>query len=292
VDGSHIRTLLLTFFFRQMRALIDKGYLYIAQPPLYKMKRGGHDVYLKDDDALEDHLLSSSLDETTLVLKDGKKLTGDSLRKVLEQAAKVSASIKHLAKRTPLVLIEAAALAHVFDGKKSSEQKAKDWEKKANQLAGEQASWACRFENDTFKIVRTLRGVEELYLLEEKMLHSKEGHEIATHGAYFDEFFSGPLTISRKQSEAKVETPTTLYTAMMDFARKGSTIQRFKGLGEMNPEQLWDTTLNPQTRRLLQVEVGDDVETESIFSTLMGDIVEPRRDFIVSNALKVENLDV
>ncbi len=291
VDGSHIRTLLLTFFFRQMRELIDKGYLYIAQPPLYKMKRGNSDVYLKDEAALEAHLLSTSLDDAALKYADGRTVTGDALRSVLEEASKVAAAIDRFAKRTPVLLIEAAALAHVFDGKQSPEQKAKAWQDKINTL-GADAGWTCIFESGVYKISRTLRGVEEIHLLEERMLGSKDALEIASHAAYFDACFATAPTLVRKQGEATVATPTALYKTMMDFARKGSTIQRFKGLGEMNPEQLWDTTLNPETRRLLQVTIGDDVETESIFSTLMGDIVEPRRDFIIGNALKVENLDV
>jgi len=291
VDGSHIRTLLLTFFYRQMRDLIEKGYLYIAQPPLYKMRRGSTDVYLKDDEALEQHLLESSIEETSLSCK-GRNITGEKLKTVVEQAGKAAAAMKHIARRTPLILIETAALARVFDGQEGSVAKAAAWEKRVNQLNGEQAEWGCAFESGVFKIRRTLRGVEEIYLLEEKFLTGKEGHDLASMCEFLDEYFSEPATIVRKGSETKVTTPAALYTAMMDAARKGSTINRFKGLGEMNPEQLWDTTLDPATRRLLQVKVEDDGETESIFSTLMGDIVEPRRDFIVSNALKVENLDV
>ena len=292
VDGSHIRTLLLTFFFRQMRELIDRGYLYIAQPPLYKMRRGNHDVYLKDDEALELHLQNSSLEEASLKLENGQVLSGDELKKVLSQAAKLAAAVKSLAKRIPTHLIEAAALAHVFDGKSGNADKAKAWEKSLEKLLGEQAGWACGFENGVFKIRRMVRGVEEIYFMEEKLLLSKDAHEIAAQLEYLDKYFAGASTLTRKQSSAEIATPTALYNTMMDLARKGSTIQRFKGLGEMNPEQLWETTLNPETRRLLQVKVEDDAETETIFSTLMGDIVEPRRDFIVANALNVENLDV
>jgi DNA gyrase subunit B len=292
VDGSHIRTLLLTFFFRQMRELIEKGYLYIAQPPLYKMKRGNHDVYLKDDEALEEHLLKSSLEDAVVTLKKGAQLSGDKLGEVLGMAGKIAENARHIAKRTPLKLIEAAALAHLFDGKAGSAEKARAWEDKARALYGEQASWSCTFSDGVFKISRTVRGVEEIYLLDERQLTSKDGHDIAAQVAFLDEYFAGELTINRKQNTARVDTPSELYDTMMDFARKGSTIQRFKGLGEMNPEQLWDTTLDPKTRRLLKVEISDDGETESLFSTLMGDVVEPRRDFIVSNALKVENLDI
>ncbi|MDX2072960.1 MAG: DNA topoisomerase (ATP-hydrolyzing) subunit B [Alphaproteobacteria bacterium] len=292
VDGSHIRTLLLTFFFRQMRELIDKGYLYIAQPPLYKMRRGSHDVYLKDDAALEAHLLQSSLEEATLTLDGGKILSGDELKRVLEQAAKLTLSMQVLAKRLPLQLVEAAALAHVFDGQKGSEQKAKFWQMAIAKIAGEQAGWSCTFEGSVFRLHRTVRSVEETHLLDEKFLLSKEAHDVAAKLAFIDEYFADPSMLSRKQSSQQVTTPSELYLTMMDWARKGSSIQRFKGLGEMNPEQLWDTTLNPETRRLLQVKIEDDAETESIFSTLMGDIVEPRRDFIVTNALAVENLDI
>jgi DNA gyrase subunit B len=292
VDGSHIRTLLLTFFFRQMRALIDKGYLYIAQPPLYKMRRGSVDVYLKDDIALEEHLQNSSIEDASLALKDGKVLSGAVLRDVLAKAAKVTGSVKSLAKRMPTLLIEAGALAHVFDGKGGSAAKAQAWQEKLLSLTGEQAAWSCTFEGGAFKLRRIVRSVEELYLFEEKQLASKDAHDLAAQIPFLDEFFSAPSQLARKQSTAEICTPTALYTTLMDWARKGSTIQRFKGLGEMNPEQLWDTTLNPETRRLLQVRVDDDVETETIFSTLMGDVVEPRRDFIVSNALKVENLDI
>ena len=292
VDGSHIRTLLLTFFFRQMRELIDRGYLYIAQPPLYKMKRGNSDVYLKDDEALEQHLLSTCIEDATMALPKGKEVTGETLRDVVEKAGQIMAGATTLAKRMPLMLIEAAALAHVFDGKGASEQKAKAWQAALAKLTGELAPWSVIYSDGAFKISRTLRSVEEIYLLDEKALVSKEAHDIAAKIPYLDEFFADTAIVKRKQSEVRVSTPSQLFTAMMEFARKGSTIQRFKGLGEMNPEQLWDTTLNPETRRLLQVTIGDDAETETIFSTLMGDIVEPRRDFIVTNALKVANLDV
>lgn len=292
VDGSHIRTLLLTFFFRQMRELIDKGYLYIAQPPLYKMRRGNHDVYLKDDDALEQHLQTSSLEDATLTMQNGRILSGDELNSVLVNASKIAKSVASLAKKIPVHLIEAASIAHVFDGKDGSTEKASAWEKTLAKLLGEQAGWACTFENAVFKIRRVVRGVEEIFFIEEKYLHSKDAFDIAAQIPYLDEYFASESSLARKQNSATVATPIALYNTMMDWAKKGSTINRFKGLGEMNPEQLWETTLNPETRRLLQVKIEDDAETETIFSTLMGDIVEPRRDFIVSNALSVEHLDV
>ncbi len=297
VDGSHIRTLLLTFFFRQMRELIDKGYLYIAQPPLYKMRRGNNDVYLKDDEALEQHLLTTSLEDATMVLADGREGSGLELRETIETAGKISASCATLAKRIPLRLIEAGALAHVFDGKIGNEQKAKFWQMALEKLVRQTndpalAGWAVSYGSGAFKLQRRVRSVEEIFTLEDKACLSKEAHDIAAQIPFLDEHFADAAKLTRKQHEVVVSTPSQLYNAMMEFARKGSTIQRFKGLGEMNPEQLWETTLDPKTRRLLQVTIGDDAETESIFSTLMGDIVEPRRDFIISNALKVENLDI
>jgi DNA gyrase subunit B len=292
VDGSHIRTLLLTFFFRQMRELITKGYLYIAQPPLYKMKRGNSEVYLKDEEALEKYLLESSVEDTELKYGKGKTISGADLKKVVEDAGRVMQSMQHIARRMPLALIESAALAQVFNGEEGSIAKAEAWQKKTKSVCGEQAGWECSFDSGVFKIRRMMRGVEEIYLLEEKWLTSKEGHDLAEMCEYFNEYFASSVTIVRKGSETSVSTPAALFTAMMDSARKGSTINRFKGLGEMNPEQLWETTLDPTKRRLLQVKIEDDGETETIFSTLMGDVVEPRRDFIVSNALKVENLDV
>ena len=292
VDGSHIRTLLLTFFFRQMRELIEKGYLYIAQPPLYKLKRGSSEVYLKDDEALQEHLMTASLEDAELIRADGKTFSGQALYEVLENAARVTFAMTALARRMPLILIEAGALAHVFDGKGGHEKKAQYWQMALGKLAGEQAGWVCAYDRGVFRIRRVIRGVEELYFLEEKQLVSKEGHDIAARLGFIDEFFATPCRLKRKQGETEIMTPAEFFNTMIDSARKGSTIQRFKGLGEMNPEQLWSTTLNPETRRLLKVTIEDDGETESIFSTLMGDIVEPRRDFIINNALKVENLDV
>ncbi|NBO20224.1 MAG: DNA gyrase subunit B, partial [Proteobacteria bacterium] len=292
VDGSHIRTLLLTFFFRQMRELIDRGYLYIAQPPLYKMKRGSNETYLKDDEALEKHLVSMSIEDASLTPKGGKQVTGEALRKALETAGQLAQAATHLAKRTPLHLVEAGALAHVFDGKGGSAEKAAAWNKMLLEHHGDNSGWGVKFEHGAFRISRVKRGVEELYVVDDRMLVSKDAHDIAAKLAYLDEFFKGPALLVRKGASQEVATPSAFYQAMMEYARKGSTIQRFKGLGEMNPEQLWETTLNPETRRLLRVTVDDAAETESIFSTLMGDVVEPRRDFIINNALKVSNLDV
>jgi DNA gyrase subunit B len=256
------------------------------------MKRGNSEMYLKDDEALQEYLMSSSLEDASFTLENGRVMQGDDLRFVMEHASKIALAMASLAKRVPMALIEAGALAHVFDAKPGNEKKAKFWQMALDKFAGEQSGWKCLYVDSQFHLSRTVRGVEERYIIDDKLLLSKDGHEVAAKLPFLDEYFVAPSLLKRKQAEHRVQTPVQFYNVMMDYARKGSTIQRFKGLGEMNPEQLWDTTLNPSTRRLLKVTVEDDAETESLFSTLMGDVVEPRRDFIVNNALKVENLDI
>ncbi len=293
VDGSHIRTLLLTFFFRQMRDLIARGYLYIAQPPLYKLKKSGHDAYLKDDEALEQYLLESGLEDAKLDNGRGNIISGEELRAAVQESAKILECLKTFMRRLPLPLLEVGAIAGVFDKTgNSQEEKAARWQKNLLRLQGELNPWSCRFSEGHYTLSRTVRGVEETYLFEERFTHSREGEAIAAHSHHIQTYFAQASALTRKGQETTVATPSALYQTIMDAGRKGATIQRFKGLGEMNPDQLWDTTLNPETRRLLKVDVTDDVETESIFSTLMGDVVEPRRDFIQTNALKVSNLDI
>ncbi len=291
VDGAHIRTLLLTFFFRQMPELIAKGYLYIAQPPLYKLRKSGVDHYLKDEAALENYLLTSGLEEATLTLSNKNKVTGEDLRKVVELASDMLVIMKTLSRRVPLALIESAAIAGVFAGKGKPETLAKAWASTLAGIAGDMFPWTVEVDGKGYSLKRTVRSVEESYGIDEKILKSPEGYKLAEAAEIFAAF-AAPAMLSRKDVSINIPTPSALYETVIEQGRKGMSIQRFKGLGEMNPAQLWDTTLNPETRRLLRVEVGDDVETETIFSTLMGDIVEPRREFIQSNALKVSNLDV
>lgn len=292
VDGSHIRTLLLTFFYRQMRELIDKGYLYIAQPPLYKLRRGNSDTYLKDDKALEQHLLASALEEASLV--SGKIVTeGQDLAALVERASSVARAIKVFNRKVPEAVLECGFIAGIFTAKGNVASIFKAWEGMLNQHIEKTQEWTVEAgEENNVILSRMVRGVKEQYVFEEKFLNTREGNELAAATAEFSKLFATPATLKRKESEWQIKSPTELYNMFIEIGRKGMSIQRFKGLGEMNPDQLWETTLDPETRRLLQVKVEDDAETESIFSTLMGDIVEPRRDFIQTNALKVSNLDI
>lgn len=295
VDGSHIRTLLLTFFYRQMPELIERGYLYIAQPPLYKIKRGSQETYLKNDVALEAYLLKSALEDSTLKLANGKTISGPILADWINQAALTAELVKPLARRIPKHIIEAAVLVDLFDMDVTEDvaiAKVPKFIAKLNALCKNGAGWACKLAEIGFIVTRTRRGVEERYLLDEKLFMSREARELHAHSAKLMSEYDSALTFSRKGVDITVSTPSELYEAVIEIGRKGTAINRFKGLGEMNPEQLWDTTLDPEKRTLLRVEVKHAEDAEEVFTTLMGDVVEPRRDFIINNALKVANLDV
>ncbi len=294
VDGAHIRTLLLTFFFRQMPELIEKGYLYIAQPPLYKIKRGSAEAYLKDDSELEGFLLKAALDEMSVKLPDGRELVGEALRALVEQAGTISRAMGVLAKRSTADIIEAAVLVDMFNLEASPQEIKTRATRLAEMLNAydEDGGWHCDMNEAGFVVHRMLRGVQETYLLDEKLFMSKEARELSAMSAHIKDFYAKPMHLSRKQVELSIGSPYALWETVMEIGRKGIAVQRFKGLGEMNPEQLWETTLEPANRTLLQVKVEHSEDAEEAFTTLMGDVVEPRRDFIVENALKVENLDI
>ncbi|MEI6729815.1 MAG: DNA gyrase subunit B, partial [Pseudomonadota bacterium] len=279
----------------QMPQIIERGYLYIAQPPLYKLKRGSNETYLKDDAALEAYLVKTVLEEASLKLGNGQTLQNQELATFVKDAARVSGYIKVLSRRIPLHVIEAAVLVDLFNLDIDEEQAAAKiplFSDKINQLSSDSSNWQAKLGKEGFIVSRTMRGVEEVYVLDEKICTSREAKELHVRAANIIEAYSGELTFARKGTEVKITTPSTFYDSIMEIGKKGTTINRFKGLGEMNPEQLWDTTLNPETRTLLRVEVKHAEDAEEVFSTLMGDVVEPRRDFIVSNALSVANLDV
>ena len=299
VDGSHIRTLLLTFFYRQMPDLIERGYLYIAQPPLYRAKRGQSEVYLKDDRALEEYLIDGGLSDAVLRLASGGQIGGADLRALTEQARTVKTLLGPLSRRVPMKVVEQAAIAGGLDaglltdsarGPQAAATVAKRLDALESHLErGWQGHWV---EGDGFAFSRTLRGVTETHTLDAAIIRSAEARKLHEMAGTLRETFQDPAALIAKDREIALAGPVALVTAIMDLGRKGIAIQRYKGLGEMNPEQLWETTLDPQARSLLQVRVAQADEAEQVFSTLMGDVVEPRRDFIQTNALKVANLDV
>ncbi len=300
VDGSHIRTLLLTFFFRHMPQLIERGHLYIAQPPLYRVKRGASEVYLKNDGALEDHLANAALEDAILKLHSGTQRAGADLKAIVDRA--------QLAKRvmTPLLrhlgnsdVIEQAAILGAFkpellgDAAKA-EQIVGVIARRLNGLAEKnERTWQPSLREDgAFLFVRTLRGVTERHAIDGAVIRSAEARRLDEMAGDLQEIYARPAMLTTKDRETRITGPLGLVAATLDLGRKGLSIQRYKGLGEMNPEQLWETTLDPNVRTLLQVKVTHADEAEDVFSTLMGEVVEPRREFIQQNALKVANLDV
>ena len=299
VDGAHIRTLLLTFFYRQMPEVIERGHLYIAQPPLYKVKRGSSEQYLKDGKALEDYLVNTGLENTALVLADGTERAGADLRGIVEEALAVRAALDALHARYPRPLIEQAAIAGVLNPEvlSSPEQAANAAAYIARRLdviADEtERGWVGEPTTDGgLSFTREVRGVKEAWMLDGKLIGSADALRLDRKSAHLQEIYERPAKLRRKDGETVIFGPTSLLDAIFAFGRKGITMQRYKGLGEMNPEQLWETTLDPNVRTLLRVKVSELDEADDIFTKLMGDVVEPRRDFIRENALNVANLDV
>jgi DNA gyrase subunit B len=294
VDGSHIRTLLLTFFFRQMPEMIAAGYLYIAQPPLYRVKRGStKEKYLKDDRALEAHLTELGLDEAALTYANGL-LQGDPLKKIFEAARVARDSITTLNRKIGhQLLIEQAALTGLFGNSQSREQAATSCAEKLNSLtAHDESHWTIESVDAGLKVERMRRGVKHSFMLDNDMLGSGEARKLDALSVDLRPIFTAAATLHIKgKDKGRINGPVSLVDQVFAEARAGMTIQRYKGLGEMNPEQLWETTLDPNVRTLLQVKVHHADEADGIFSTLMGDVVEPRKDFIVRNALNVTNID-
>ena len=298
VDGAHIRTLLLTFFYRQMPDLVEKGHLYIAQPPLYKVARGKSETYLKDQRAFEDYLVDTGLEEAVLELGSGEARAGRDLREVLEQARGVAKVIEDLHSRYARFVVEQAAIAGAFNPQllqsaEAANAVAGDVAKRLDTLAEEtERGWSGRLGNEGFVFRREVRGVTEVHTLDRALLGSLEARRLRERHTQLEEIYSAPAKLRRKDTDTPVYGPRTLLEAIYEAGRKGISVQRYKGLGEMNPDQLWETTLNKDARTLLQVKIGDLGEADEIFSRLMGDIVEPRRAFIQENALAVANLDV
>ena len=296
VDGAHIRTLLLTFFFRQMPEIIEGGYLYIAQPPLYKVARGRSEVYLKDQSALEDYLIQMGIDGTVLRLKSGEEIAGADLARVVEGARSFKRVLEAFPTHYPRRILEQAAIAGAFDPGKADadlQRVANDVAARLDKVALEyERGWQGRITQDHgIRLSRVLRGVEEIRTLDGAVLRSGEARKLSEVSKQTRDVYRDPANLSRKDRETIVHGPMDLLDAILAEGEKGLTLQRYKGLGEMNPGQLWETTLDPEARTLLQVKVDDMVEADDIFTKLMGDVVEPRREFIQQNALSVENLD-
>ena len=294
VDGSHIRTLLLTFFFRQMPELIERGHLYIAQPPLYRAKRGHDERYLKNDGALEDYLLDKALAEARLAYADGRVFAGDEMTGEMAWLREAAGNLRRLATSVPTALLEQAAIVGALTADAARAMAvSNDLVQRLNAVsAPHERTWKVSADDRGLHLARTVRGVAERYSVDSGSLRSAEARWLADRAEALAGRFGAPAALVLDKAEHRVAGPATALDRVLAQGRKGLAIQRFKGLGEMNPEQLWKTTLDPQARTLLQVRVGDGEDAAQVFSTLMGDVVEPRRDFIVGNALKVANLDV
>ena len=299
VDGAHIRTLLLTFFYRQMREIVERGHLFIAQPPLYKIKRGQSEQYLKDNDALESNLIDVGLEGTVLSLADGSERSGVDLRSVVDEAVAVRSMINGLHSRYPVSIIEQAAIAgalnpEVISTPENGAQAAAYIARRLNAIADEtDRGWQGSVAPDSGLIFeRTLRGVKESWHVDGKLISSQEALRLDRKTAHLQEIYARSSKLKRKDFETAIHGPLSLLDAVFLTGRKGISLQRYKGLGEMNPIQLWETTLDPNARTLLRVRVAEMDEADDLFTKLMGDVVEPRREFIVNNALNVANLDV
>ena len=296
VDGAHIRTLLLTFFFRQMPELIEGGYLYIAQPPLYKVARGKSEVYLKDQQALDDYLIHQGVEGATLRLGSGEEIIGADLERVVEEARQLRRVLDAFPTHYPRHILEQAAIAGAFvPGVVDADlQGAADMvAARLDQIAQEyERGWQGRITQDHgIRLARILRGVEEVRTLDGPMLRSGEARKTGSFTKALQDIYSTTAKLVRKDRSQVIYGPLGLLSAILEEGEKGLSLQRYKGLGEMNPGQLWETTLDPDARTLLQVKVNDSVEADDLFTKLMGDVVEPRREFIQQNALSVENLD-
>lgn len=300
VDGAHIRTLLLTFFYRQMPELIERGYVYIAQPPLYKAKRGNSIIYLKDDREMEDYLINGGCDDAYLETADGERILGHDLVTYVESTKKARNLISLLSVKAPEHIVEQMAISGLFDkeilaDKERLQPALDELTKRLDNLEAEyDRGWHAEIlENGNISFYRTLRGVKEEHIVGAAVLDSGEAKMLNSMKQFLFENFCKPLKlISKNGDETTIAGPVTLVDAVMSAGKKGITLQRYKGLGEMNPEQLWETTLDPEARSLLQVKIDQMEEADEVFSTLMGDVVEPRKDFIQENALNVVNLDI
>jgi len=300
VDGSHIRSLLLTFFYRQMRELIERGHIYIAQPPLFQVKRGSSVHYLKDERELEDWFITAGIDGAVLTLHDGEQRAAEDLRSLVDDARRIKARVKPLADKVGSEkVVEQAAIAGALNwdvlGRPEQARAAAAYI--ALRLNATEPADEKRWEGEATEagdlVLRHIsRGYERRYVIEGRLVRSTEAHRLDRRSAGLQAHYEKAATLTVKDRKFTIHGPLDLFQAIIEVGRKGISFQRYKGLGEMNPEQLWETTLDPNVRHLLHVKINHAEEANEIFETLMGDQVEPRRAFIQNNALKVSNLDV
>jgi len=296
VDGAHIRTLLLTFFYRQMPELIERGHLYIAQPPLYKVSRGKSEVYLKDQAAMEEYLIQQGIEGAMLKQGNREEIAGQDLLRVVDLARQMRRVLEAFPTHYPRHILEQAAIAGAFApgvvdaDLQGTADKVAD---RLNLIALEyEKGWQGRITQDHgIRLARILRGVEEVRTLDGRVLRGGEAKRTGSFTQGLQDVYSLPAQLIRKDRSQMIYGPMDLLDAILAEGEKGLSLQRYKGLGEMNPDQLWETTLDPDARTLLQVKVEDMAEADDLFTKLMGDVVEPRREFIQQNALNVENLD-
>jgi len=292
VDGSHIRTLLLTFFFRQMEELIKRGHIYIAQPPLYKVSRGKSEQYLKDERALEDYLISTGVEEAVLRVANGEERAGPDLQKLVEEARSIRNILSGLHGRYNRQVIEQAAIlgvlnSNIFGNPQKAKAAAPFIARRLNVLAEEtERGWEGEFTEEAgFTFARTVRGVKSVAIIDPALLGSADARKLDEYAVSLQKIYEKPGSLRRKDETWPIHGPVGLFEAITGAGRKGVAMQRYKGLGEMNPEQLWETTLDTNARSLLQVRIKEVDEANVLFNQLMGDLVEPRRQFIQDNAL-------
>ncbi|MCR4282631.1 MAG: toprim domain-containing protein, partial [Bauldia sp.] len=299
VDGAHIRTLLLTFLYRQMRELIERGHVFIAQPPLYKVKKGSSETYIKDERALEDFLIATGSEDTVMKLARGDDRAGADLAEIVNEARGFVAVLNGIHSRYNRAVVEQVAIAGALNPAILSEpekavEAATYVAKRLDALADDiERGWSGTFSPDTgFRFEREVRGVKEVAVIDPALLDSADARKLDHYAPKLQPVYGMFARLARKDEETIVHGPRDLFQAVTAAGRKGLTLQRYKGLGEMNAEQLWETTLDPEARTLLQVKVREADEADNLFGRLMGDEVEPRREFIQENALSVANLDV
>jgi DNA gyrase subunit B len=281
-----------------MPELIERGYIYIAQPPLYKIARGKSEQYLKDERALEDYLVQAGLEDAVLRLANGEQRGGKDLASIVDEARAARSILKGLHPRYNRAVIEQVAIAGAISPKiladpKSAQAAANYVAKRLDAVADEtERGWEGASDENGFKFSRTVRGVREEFFVDQAFLASADARKLDEMAPRLQEIYAKSAKLTRKGEETAVHGPVSLFEAMTGTGRKGISLQRYKGLGEMNPEQLWETTLDVNARSLLQVKNKEGDEADDLFTKLMGDVVEPRRLFIQENALSVANLDV